>query len=89
RLADISANITRQKKVLEDLERSRADTQRQLNCLLDPISRLPVEISPQIFILCLPDSSDRRPDPAAAPLLLLRICSVWANIALSTPALWD
>ncbi|KAJ7235993.1 hypothetical protein C8J57DRAFT_138892 [Mycena rebaudengoi] len=65
------------------------DTQRQLNCLSDPISRLPVEIWSEIFILCLPDSGSRYPDLATAPLLLLRICSAWANIARSTPALWD
>ncbi|KAJ7235974.1 hypothetical protein C8J57DRAFT_1144813, partial [Mycena rebaudengoi] len=70
-----------QRKVLEDLERGRADIQRQLNCLLDPITRLPVEISSEIFIHCL--------DPTTAPLLLLRICTAWANIARSTPALWD
>ncbi|KAJ7233769.1 hypothetical protein C8J57DRAFT_952884, partial [Mycena rebaudengoi] len=90
RLADLSANITRQRKVLEDLERSRIDTQRQLNCLLDPISRLPIEISSEIFTLCLPGSRKRRhPKPTTAPLLLLRICSAWANVARSTPALWD
>ncbi|KAJ7205851.1 hypothetical protein C8J57DRAFT_1405192, partial [Mycena rebaudengoi] len=76
RLADISTSIDRQKKVLEDLERSRTDTQHQLNCLLDPISRLPVEISSEIFIHCLPDHDERDP-------------TTWANIARSTPALWD
>ncbi|KAJ7271192.1 hypothetical protein C8J57DRAFT_299320 [Mycena rebaudengoi] len=65
-----------------------ADTQRQLNIVVDPIgARLPVEISSEIFILCLPDSRD--PNPRTAPLLLLRICTMWANIARSTPALWD
>ncbi|KAJ7218314.1 hypothetical protein C8J57DRAFT_1732254 [Mycena rebaudengoi] len=69
---------------------SRADTQHQLNSVLDPIgARLPVEISSEIFILCLPDSGDRHPNSTTAPLLLLRICSVWANIARSTPVLWD
>ncbi|KAJ7233766.1 hypothetical protein C8J57DRAFT_1090310, partial [Mycena rebaudengoi] len=66
--------------------------QHQLNCLLDPITQLPFEISSEIFILCLPDSGpagDRRPNPAAAPLLLLRICTAWADIARSTPVLWD
>ncbi|KAJ7283172.1 hypothetical protein C8J57DRAFT_1170748 [Mycena rebaudengoi] len=89
RLADISTSIIRQKKVLEDLERSRIDTQHQLNCLLDPIARLPVEISSEIFIHCLPDHDERDPSPVTAPLLLLRVCATWANIARFTPALWD
>ncbi|KAJ7233773.1 hypothetical protein C8J57DRAFT_160750 [Mycena rebaudengoi] len=89
RLADISTSITRQRKVLEDLERGRADIQRQLNCLLDPIARLPVEISSEIFIHCLAVPGWREVDPTTAPLLLLRICTAWANIARSTPALWD
>ncbi|KAJ7235986.1 hypothetical protein C8J57DRAFT_1479332 [Mycena rebaudengoi] len=70
---------------------SRTDMQRQLNRLLDPITRLPVEISSEIFILCLPDSGPagyRRPNPGAA-LLLPRICTAWADIAHSTHTLWD
>ncbi|KAJ7233764.1 hypothetical protein C8J57DRAFT_1035010, partial [Mycena rebaudengoi] len=73
------------------LERNRADMQ-QLNCLLDPITRLPVEISSEIFLFCLPDSGPagyRRPNPGDAPLLLLRICTAWADIARSRPTLWD
>ncbi|KAJ7283327.1 hypothetical protein C8J57DRAFT_969623, partial [Mycena rebaudengoi] len=89
RLADISSNITRQRKVLEDLERSRTDTLHLLNTMLDPIARLPVEISSEIFVHCLPDSDYLRPSPTISPLLLLHICTAWANIARSTPALWD
>jgi uncharacterized coiled-coil protein SlyX len=66
RLDELSASIALQKKILEDLERTRADTQRQLNTILDPIARLPLEITSDIFLHCLP----------------------WAEITLSTPALW-
>ncbi|KAJ7282739.1 hypothetical protein C8J57DRAFT_1463359 [Mycena rebaudengoi] len=60
------------------------------NSILDPIvARLPVELLSEIFILCLPDSSERHPNPRTVPLILLRICTAWANIARSTPALWD
>ncbi|KAJ7233772.1 hypothetical protein C8J57DRAFT_160749 [Mycena rebaudengoi] len=86
RLADISTSISRQlRQVLEGLERSII-TQ---NHLFDPIARLPVEISSEIFVLCLPDPRARHPSPVIAPLLLLRVCATWANIARSTPALWD
>ncbi|KAJ7860494.1 hypothetical protein B0H13DRAFT_1549274, partial [Mycena leptocephala] len=46
----------------------------------------PLELSSEIFLYCLPP----RPKPAAhnVPMLLLKICSTWTSIALSTPALW-
>ncbi|KAJ7282745.1 hypothetical protein C8J57DRAFT_1122620, partial [Mycena rebaudengoi] len=60
------------------------------NSILNPIvARLPVELLSEIFILCLPNSSKRYPNPRTVPLILLRICTAWANIARSTPALWD
>ncbi|KAJ7457320.1 hypothetical protein FB451DRAFT_1008992, partial [Mycena latifolia] len=82
----LSADISRQKEVLKSLERSKSAAQHQLNALRDPVARLPVELSSEIFIQCLPS----RPAPNAgdAPLLLLSICKAWTDIALSTPALW-
>ncbi|KAJ7233770.1 hypothetical protein C8J57DRAFT_1090236, partial [Mycena rebaudengoi] len=69
---------------------SDADTRHQRNSILDSIdARLPFELWSEIFILCLPDPRERHPNARTAPLLLLRICSVWSNIARSTPALWD
>ncbi|KAJ7458009.1 hypothetical protein B0H11DRAFT_2286787 [Mycena galericulata] len=80
RLAKISADI-------KNLERSKILIQRQLNSVRDPVARLPLEISSEIFIQCLPPL----PLPPGAhdvPMLLLNICSAWTDIALSTPALW-
>ncbi|KAJ7046845.1 hypothetical protein C8F04DRAFT_1061935 [Mycena alexandri] len=87
RIQELAAEIERQKEVLNQLERSKKATQRQLNALRDPIARLPLEISSEIFLQCL-RSELPRPDPSAAPMLLLNICNAWTNIALSTPALW-
>ncbi|KAJ7275108.1 hypothetical protein C8J57DRAFT_1178002 [Mycena rebaudengoi] len=86
RLGELATSIALQKKVLDDLERTRAHTQRQLNAILDPIARLPLEISSDIFLRCLPDVC--RIHPSTAPILFLGICASWAKIALSTPALW-
>ncbi|KAJ7236160.1 hypothetical protein C8J57DRAFT_1088446, partial [Mycena rebaudengoi] len=86
RVDELSASIALQKKILEDLERTRADTQRQLNTILDPIARLPLEITSDIFLHCLPEVC--RPNADIAPMVLLRVCATWAEIALSTPALW-
>ncbi|KAJ7449997.1 hypothetical protein B0H11DRAFT_2077966 [Mycena galericulata] len=86
RLEKISADIERQKEALERLEISRILVQRQLNAIRDPVARLPLEISSEIFIHCLPP----HPEPGAhnIPMLLLNICKAWSDIALSTPVLW-
>ncbi|KAJ6453156.1 hypothetical protein C8R45DRAFT_762361, partial [Mycena sanguinolenta] len=48
--------------------------------------RLPVEISSEILVRCLPDSP--RVYPHQVPLSFLRICHRWTDIALATPSLW-
>ncbi|KAJ7046798.1 hypothetical protein C8F04DRAFT_1061786 [Mycena alexandri] len=86
RIERLSAEIERQKDVLDQLEHSRSAAQRQLNAIRDPVARLPLEISSEIFLQCL--SFSPKPSPRAAPMLLLNVCSAWSNIALSTPTLW-
>ncbi|KAJ7464803.1 hypothetical protein B0H11DRAFT_2051473, partial [Mycena galericulata] len=82
----ISADIAGQKKTLADLEKSKSLVQRQLNAIRDPVARLPLEISSEIFLQCLPPSSE--PWAYHAPMLFLNICNTWTDIALSVPALW-
>ncbi|KAJ7275110.1 hypothetical protein C8J57DRAFT_1714809 [Mycena rebaudengoi] len=86
RLGELASSAALQRKIPDDLERSRADTQRQLNTILDPIARLPFEISSNIFLHCLPEVC--RLNARTAPILFLNVCATWAEIALSTPALW-
>ncbi|KAF7348102.1 F-box domain-containing protein [Mycena sanguinolenta] len=86
RIEEISSAIEHQKQVLRDLETSRSNVRRELNAILDPMVRLPVEISSDIFVRCLPDSP--RPHSGEAPMLFLNICHIWSDIAISTPALW-
>ncbi|KAJ6542066.1 hypothetical protein DFH09DRAFT_991011 [Mycena vulgaris] len=86
RIDKLSADIFRQKEVLKQLEASKGAAQRQLNAILDPVARLPLEISSEIFVQCLPARPG--PDASEAPLLFLNICNTWTEIALSTPALW-
>jgi hypothetical protein len=80
RINNISADII-------CLENNRHAVQRQLNSASDPIARLPLEISSEIFIECLgiplPSSGAHR-----APMLLMNICWNWTDIVLATPALW-
>ncbi|KAJ7738321.1 hypothetical protein B0H16DRAFT_95808, partial [Mycena metata] len=86
RIEEPSFAIEAQKQVLRDLETSRNDARRDLNAICDPIARLPVEISSEIFTQCL--ASPPFPNVGIAPLLFLGICRLWKDIALSTPTLW-
>ncbi|KAJ6466397.1 hypothetical protein C8R45DRAFT_1219485 [Mycena sanguinolenta] len=61
----------------------------------DPISpalRLPVEITSEVFLHCLPTSYTEREwntaNPSEAPILLLHVCRIWREIAIGTPELW-
>ncbi|KAJ6453173.1 hypothetical protein C8R45DRAFT_636816 [Mycena sanguinolenta] len=63
-----------------------SDARRDLNSTLDPVARLPVEISSDIFARCIPDSC--RPQFRKAPMIFLHICRIWRDIATSTPSLW-
>ncbi|KAJ7766894.1 hypothetical protein B0H16DRAFT_375075 [Mycena metata] len=85
----ISAEIEAQKEVLSHLERRRGAVQRQLNAIKDPVARLPLEISSEIFLQCLPSEFQvGETSSYVAPMLLLEVCNAWADIAISTPGLW-
>ncbi|KAJ7302104.1 hypothetical protein DFH08DRAFT_906060 [Mycena albidolilacea] len=104
RIDEISAEIALQKTVLKKLEQGRSLVQRQLNAVVDPVSRLPLEISSEIFLLSLaadpgPMAREKRLDPSLlssfpkagacrVPMLLMNVCNTWSDIALATPALW-
>ncbi|KAF7361449.1 F-box domain-containing protein [Mycena sanguinolenta] len=73
----------------EDLKLERDSSLFQ--CILDPITRLPLEISSEIFLQSLPPFPEGMYEscPHHIPRLLLSICNAWTNIALSTPGLWS
>ncbi|KAJ7828000.1 hypothetical protein B0H13DRAFT_304508 [Mycena leptocephala] len=87
RLEKLSTDIDLQKEVLKKLEKDRSLVQWQLNAVLDPVARLPFEISSAIFLHCLP-ATLAEVGARHVPMLLLNICNTWSNIALSTPSLW-
>jgi hypothetical protein len=84
RIAKFSTEIDLQKEVLKKLEREKSLVQRQLNAVLDPVARLPFEISTEIFLQTFHPYIQQ---PCA--MLLLNICHSWTVIALSTPDLWS
>ncbi|KAJ6464821.1 hypothetical protein DFH09DRAFT_1382092 [Mycena vulgaris] len=86
RLEDLASAIAHHQEIIRDLEKTRTAVHRDLNAILDPMARLPLEISSDIFTRCLP--AIPRADPLTAPMVLLKVCNSWSNIALSTSALW-
>ncbi|KAJ7615392.1 hypothetical protein FB45DRAFT_715416, partial [Roridomyces roridus] len=86
RIGDLSSSIDNQRQVLKDLEKQKSDTQSQLNALLDPMGRLPVEVSAEIFMECLPSTPTM--DPDQAPTVFTEVCRAWRKLAISIPSLW-
>ncbi|KAJ7038018.1 hypothetical protein C8F04DRAFT_1091093 [Mycena alexandri] len=88
RIDAVSADIDKQRDVL--LQEHRSALQRQLNSIRDPVARLPLEISSEIFLQCRPPPPHRSPPPPVhtAPMVFMAVCNAWSHIALSTPALW-
>ncbi|KAJ7682262.1 hypothetical protein DFH06DRAFT_291001 [Mycena polygramma] len=88
RLAELDAEITQQSQRMKDLRDNRVSLQSQLDAVLVyPVLTLPLEITSEIFIHCLPNKITRVM-LNEAPFVLLKICRQWREIALSTPKLW-
>ncbi|KAF8528512.1 hypothetical protein BU17DRAFT_61174 [Hysterangium stoloniferum] len=77
----------------EEVSRQKIALQRSNDvsrALLSPVRKLLPEILGLIFIQCLPDKESTSTSTSLldAPLLLMRVCRRWSNIARSTPQLW-
>ncbi|KAJ6624183.1 hypothetical protein B0H10DRAFT_1785072, partial [Mycena sp. CBHHK59/15] len=79
RIEQVSADISQHKEALKLDEHNKRELQRQLNALLDPVARLPLEISSEIFRHCLPT------DPLSEGNLPLTICMQYPP-AVPSPA---
>ncbi|KAF7375490.1 F-box domain-containing protein [Mycena sanguinolenta] len=84
-IVKLDSEIDLQTKLLKNLERDKGLAQRQLNAALDPVARLPPEISSEIFLQSLSASPSGK---QGLPTALLSICNAWTDIVLATPALW-
>ncbi|KAK7022362.1 hypothetical protein R3P38DRAFT_2960691 [Favolaschia claudopus] len=84
----LSSTIKALELTLRDLFKEKSDAQRELNSFIDPIARLPPELRVDIFLLCMPESGDSKPDPNAPPMVFLNVCRLWRDIALAIPRLW-
>ncbi|KAJ6480956.1 hypothetical protein C8R45DRAFT_1215855 [Mycena sanguinolenta] len=75
RKRELKRELMMEKTVIED----------SLRLIIYPILTIPIEITSEIFLHCLPAIEAARP---SAPLLLGRICRMWRDIAYSSPRLW-
>ncbi|KAJ7223995.1 hypothetical protein C8J57DRAFT_1482098 [Mycena rebaudengoi] len=87
-IAQQRAVVLEQQAKLGKLSMSRQTVQSHLDSLTYPVLTLPVEITSQIFIYCLPSPPHDEACASRAPLLLRFVCKSWRDIALSTSALW-
>ncbi|KIK98361.1 hypothetical protein PAXRUDRAFT_9574 [Paxillus rubicundulus Ve08.2h10] len=87
--------------VAEEIERARAELQRleitrdqaegivgELEALLSPVRRMPMDIMANVFEHCVWDQAMPKADARLAPLLLGQVCRSWRCLLFSLPCLW-
>ncbi|KAJ7486631.1 hypothetical protein FB451DRAFT_1227677 [Mycena latifolia] len=90
-LADLSDEISRMQKLMDELIQKRAALDDFINAhlaMVSPARRVPDDIIRAIFVACLPSLRNPVITSDEPPLLLCQICSPWRCLALSTPRLW-
>ncbi|KAK7039440.1 hypothetical protein R3P38DRAFT_3261794 [Favolaschia claudopus] len=96
RVSQLDTMICVQEQLIQKLKEDRIIAKRELNAAVDPIARLPLEISSEIFLQAQATSAQPygTPDGFAVvrrnglPMHFLTICNHWTRIALATPELW-
>ncbi|KAJ7804310.1 hypothetical protein B0H14DRAFT_2884869, partial [Mycena olivaceomarginata] len=93
RLAELDAQIVEQKRVLEELQHTRSDVERELHATATyPVVELPIDITAEIFGHCVQvfePVSIPYSYTTSAPIVISAVCRAWRDIALATPALWS
>ncbi|KAJ6513527.1 hypothetical protein DFH09DRAFT_1099910 [Mycena vulgaris] len=70
------------------LNNEKKAVQKAIHRITYPILNIPVEITSEIFLHCLPDEP-QLPSASAAPMLLAAICREWKIIAHLDLRLWS
>ncbi|KAF8213994.1 hypothetical protein K438DRAFT_1750093 [Mycena galopus ATCC 62051] len=97
RLIQLDVRIVAQRRVLDELQQTRSDVERELHSAtataIYPILTLPAEITTEIFLRFFQVADSWRGDipayGASASIVLAGVCRLWRNIALATPVLWS
>lgn len=96
----VDENIARLRAALDQLLQDRSEIRESLvahKAMMEPppipaVHRLPPEIWGNIFVECMlstwPVGGNPQIMPHKAPMLLLRICRWWRDVATATPILW-
>ncbi|KAJ7626980.1 hypothetical protein FB45DRAFT_920432 [Roridomyces roridus] len=95
-LTQIEAQIFKLESELTLLQAERQRIHRKLADVVYPVLELPDEITSEIFVRYVGEApnevflpySDDYPPPIPSPVVLASVCSLWRNVALSTPSLW-
>ncbi|KAK7001406.1 F-box domain-containing protein [Favolaschia claudopus] len=87
--AELDAQILHLEHQLAELQSKRAVVKARLDASKYPVLTIPSEIISEIFLHFLPPYPQCPPLTGVdSPTTLTHICSVWREIALSTPQLW-
>lgn len=91
RLTAFAEEIERARAELLRLEQQRDQVQdvvQELEALLSPVRRMPMDIMTKVFEHCIWDQVSPKADPRMAPLLLGQVCRSWRHLLFSLPCLW-
>ncbi|KAJ7781005.1 hypothetical protein B0H16DRAFT_1877806 [Mycena metata] len=88
RYSELAWAISKQQALLNAMMARLQELQTQLDSIVYPVLSLPPEITSEIFLHCTPEGYRDAVDTRFAPLLLMRVCRAWRQVAISTPALW-
>ncbi|KAJ7624886.1 hypothetical protein FB45DRAFT_88266 [Roridomyces roridus] len=83
-LADVEAQISSLQSQLVRLQADRANILGKLAAVVYPVFSLPNEVTAEIFDQYVAWS----PIQGCSPMILAAVCSLWRDVALSTPRVW-
>ncbi|KAK7032716.1 F-box domain-containing protein [Favolaschia claudopus] len=86
---ELRSRLTELDALIASLTLKRQSLQAASDAIIYPVLSLPLEITAEIFVRCLPAATYVSPSISDAPLLLTQVCHQWREIALGTPTLWQ
>ncbi|KAJ7163409.1 hypothetical protein C8R43DRAFT_879824, partial [Mycena crocata] len=91
RIVELNTEIRLLSAHLERLHSDRDDVQKILDKVIYPVLTLPIEITREIFLHCLPNRGNQVATLSrkSAPMVLGWVCAQWRRIALSMSTLWS